>query len=227
MSSPSTPTDVPKPEPSLAPACLVVCILALVAGSIFLLATAWMLMGRQSERAELAIQSQLIPWVENAPLADSDKEQVLARLDVLVRNIHDQAYDQRQLLRLHAVLSDSPLLQWGVIQSLLERTEQSTLTEAEKRSVRLECQRLLRMAAQGDLGMHQMEFIVQRIAAKDRKSGMLTYLPNAADADLREFLQRAKSTTDRAKIPAEPFEISVAEALSDLLQKAIDAPESN
>ncbi len=186
----------------------------------------WTLMGHQGERAEQAIQSQLIPWIEGAPLADSDKEVILAKLDEIARNIRDDSYDQRQLLRLHAVLSDSPLLQWGVIQQLLQNIEKSTLTEAEKNAMKVESERLLRMAAQGELGMYQMEFIVQRIAVKDRKSGMLTNVPSPSDADLREYLQRAKATTDRAKISTEPFDVSVADALSDLLQKAIDVPTS-
>jgi hypothetical protein len=212
--------DVP-----LGPACLVVAIFAGVGISLMMILASWMLLGKQGERAEAAIQTQLIPWIAQSPLDPTDKSSVTEQLNGLVVQIKANRFDDKQLMRLFAVLSDSPLLQWGVIQQVNSKAAKSGLTEAEREALQLESDRLLRFASTGGLSMQQLEFIVQPVAVKDRKSGTLTMIETATDANLREYLQRTKSTCDRREVSNEPYPTSVSQVLKGLIEMAIEGPK--
>jgi hypothetical protein len=222
----TTPDAKSQQDSPMGPACLVVGIFFAVAISVTFIVVAWMMTGKQGERANRAIQDQLIPWVSQSPLDPTDKQSVIEQLSKLVSDINANQYDERQLLRLFAVLSDSPVLQWGVVQQVNARAAKSGLTEAEREALQMESDRLLRLASQGGLGLQQLEFVVQKVAAKDRKSGTLTMVESVTDADLREFLQRAKSTADRRDIPQEPFPSSVSQVLRGLIELALSKSDN-
>ncbi len=222
MSNQDAASEVKNQQDSpMGPACLVVGIFVAVAISVTFIVAAWMMTGKQGERANKAIQDQLIPWVAQSPLDPTDKQAVTEQLSKLVSEINANQYDERQLLRLFAVLSDSPVLQWGVIQQVNARTAKSGLTAAEREALQIESDRLLRLASQGGLGLQQLEFVVQKVASKERKSGTLSILDSVTDADLREFLQRAKSTADKRDVPQEAFPSSVSQVLKGLIELAL------
>ncbi len=222
MSNQDSTSEVKNQQDSpMGPACLVVGIFVAVAISVTFIVAAWMMTGKQGERANKAIQDQLIPWVAQSPLDPTDKQAVTEQLSKLVSEINANQYDERQLLRLFAVLSDSPVLQWGVIQQVNARAANSGLTAAELEALQIESDRLLRLASQGGLGLQQLEFVVQKVASKERKSGTLSIVDSVTDADLREFLQRAKSTADKRDIPQEAFPSSVSQVLKGLIELAL------
>ena len=78
----------------LGPACLMVFVIILLFVSVAMVIGAWMLMGNQSKFAVRALESQLVPWVEQSPLDPIDKEEILATLDTvgpLTRSVEDAA----------------------------------------------------------------------------------------------------------------------------------------
>ncbi len=204
----------------LGPACLMVFIIILLFMSVAMVVGTWMLMGNQSKFAVRALESQLVPWVEQSPLDPIDKEEILETLDTVIQDLRDEKYNDRQLARLNSRVTESPILQWGVIQQAESRIQSSGLSDQEKSASALELDRLLRSAAEGKLSLQQMEFIVQPIATKERLSGKLSILDRTTDANIQDFLRRAKSITDNYKIPSEEYPKSVSQVFRSLIDDA-------
>ncbi len=162
----------------------------------------------------------IVPWVEQSPLDPIDKEEILETLDTVIQDLRDEKYNDRQLARLNSRVTESPILQWGVIQQAENRIQSSGLSDQEKSASALELDRLLRSAAEGKLSLQQMEFIVQPIATKERLSGKLSILDRTTDANLQDFLRRAKSITDNYKIPSEEYPKSVSQVFRSLIDDA-------
>jgi hypothetical protein len=211
-----------KPDVPLAPACLVVGLLMALFFSVMMVAAAWLLMGRQADTAMMAIERQLIPWVEQSNMAEPDRREVVAQLELLCRDIAGERYESRQVERLGTRLRDNPLFLWGLIQQLQERIEQSTLTEPERASAAPICDRMLEMAARGLLDMSQLDFVVQEVALRTSDQRRLVIREETPPESLRLFLRRASLVADQAGIPTEVESQSLADALRRVLQEAVD-----
>lgn len=223
----NTPTDSPQSAASdkeevvsLGPACLVVIIVLLLIVSVGMAAGAVFLMGNQSERAAKAIEQQLIPWVEQSSLAEPDRRDIINDLQAIVFDIEQERFDERQLRRLRLRLEDSTILQWGVIQQLVARSKTMELTDVEKEALEVETSRLFDAACQGKFGMQQMEFLLQKAASKNFKSGRLTLKEDISEADIREFLARSKKQCDDLKIAEDPVRKTIPQAFRDLIEDA-------
>lgn len=218
----SSTSDDGKPDVPLAPACLVIGLLMALFFSVMMVAGAWLLMGRQADTAMMAIQRQLIPWIEQSNMAEPDRRDVVAQLEILHRDIAGERYDSRQVERLGTRLRDNPLFLWGLIQQLQERIEQSTLTEQERLSATPVCNRLLEMAARGLLDMSQLDFVVQEVALRTSDQRRLVIRQETTPESLRLFLRRAGLVADQAGIAPEVESQSVADALRRVLAEAVD-----
>ncbi len=211
---------------SLGPACLVVFIIAALLFSVTMIVAAWMIMGNQGPMAARAIESQMIPWVEQSSLEPTDRDSIVRELRDLVEDLKADRLDERQMFRLKARIADSPVLQWGAIQQLQAKIQASGLTQQEKEDADLQLDRFLRCAGEGKMAMEQMEFVVQKVVTKERSSGRLTALSSTDDQALREFLRRAKALCDNAKIPEEPFPKSPAQVFHALVEDGLAGKEA-
>lgn len=209
-------------EPSLGPACGFFFLFACAAISISLIVISWWMGGRQNIQASSAIQTQLIPWIEGSSLADADRQSIIERLHELIADMEAERLSGRQLSRLNFRLSGAPIFQWGVIEALERRALASTeLSEIEKQAMSSACNRLLRTALDGRIAMEQLEFAVQQVATKERKSGRLTIRDEVSTVDLREFLRRITSVSDRVKTSSEPLEQSVSQVFRAMVEDAL------
>lgn len=211
-----------KPDVPLAPACLVIGLLVALFTSVMMVAGAWLLMGRQADTATMAIERQLIPWVQQSSMAEPDRQEVVAQLELLCRDIAGERYDSRQVERLGTRLRDNPLFLWGLIQQTQQRIAESTLTEQERLSATPVCDRLLEMAARGLLDMSQLDFVVQEVALRTSDQRRLVIRDEIPPESLRLFLRRAALVADQAGIAAEVESQSVGEALRRVLEEAVD-----
>lgn len=223
--APQRATDADAREPSLAPACGFFFLLFAVMVSVGLIGIAWWLGRNQHELAEKAIHEQLIPWIDDSSLSNNDRRQIVASLQELAQDIRAQQVDEKQLARLKFVLSANPLFQWGAIDALQAHAASlPDLTEAERRGLKDETQRLMRTVVQGRLGMDQLEFALQPVVSKEASTGRLSLIETAKASDVREYTRRAAGINDRAKPDDLPNPATVAEALDVMIDMARRGP---
>jgi len=169
-SSPPKAKDV-----SLGPACLVVLVFLLVILCIVVAVMSFLLTGKQGGRAAYAIREQLIPWVDQSSLSKTDQVAIIEELTSLASEMEQDKLTSRQLTRLGVRLSDSPILQWGVVEEIHRRAQASKgLSANEKEDFSRLCDRWLRSAGEGKMSMPDMEFAFQTTASKDGRSGRLS-----------------------------------------------------
>lgn len=216
----------PQKDVSLGPACLVVAVIGAICLSLGMIAMAAMMTGSQGRRAAYSVREQLIPWVEQSSLSTTDKQAIIERMTDLSADMEREELTTRQLSRLVIRMTDSPVLQWGVVEQLVAAAKQSDgFIEEEKAEFTSACDRWLRAASEGKLSIQDMEFAVQNVATKDQRSGRLTIRDDVNDERLREFQRRLSTMSDKLVIPKEPFEKSVSQVFLTVIEEALHEKE--
>jgi hypothetical protein len=211
------PKDVP-----LGPACFVVFIFGLVILCVAVAIMSFLLTGKQGGRAAYAVREQLIPWVDQSELSQTDQVAIIEDLTALASQMEQDKLTSRQLTRLGVRLSDSPILQWGVVEEINRRAQASKgLTEQEKTDFERVCDRWLRAAGEGKLSMNEMEFTLQTTARKDGRSGRLTLKDEVDDDQLREVYRRILAICEKYKIALEPYEKSVSQVFKLMIEDGL------
>lgn len=215
-------------EPPLGPACGFFFLIGCVLLSMTLIISAWMLSRGQADRAASALQSQLIPWVEQSSLADPDKQSILERLNELVTDMKAKKLTDGQLSRLNFRLSSAPIFQWGVIEDIEAKASASQeLSDSEKQTITRECNRLLQTVLDSKLGMEQLEFAVQKVATKEARSGRLSALEKIDLKDFQEFSRRISEINDRLGTSKTPLDKSVSQVFRIIVDSALQENPQN
>lgn len=215
-SSPEATKDV-----SLGPACLVIGIFFLVGVSIFFVYMSIMLMGNQGKAAARSVREQLIPWVEQSLLSQSDRQTIVSRLDEVAGQMEREELTSRQLTRLGIRLTESTILQWGAVEQLNLIAQRSELSAEEKAEFALTCDRWLNCASTGRLNMQDMEFGTQNVCTKEHPSGRLKPRDDIDETRLREFMSRISTMCDRFQIPKEEFPKSVSQVFLEVIESGL------
>lgn len=222
MSTEATPTTNTQKDVPLGPACLVVFMFLAVGVSVFVIYMSSMMMGNQGKRAAYSVREQIMPWVEQSSLSASDRTQILERLTTLADSMEREELSTRQLARLGVRLTDSPILQWGVVEQLNRKVQSSdSFPEKEKQEFSAECDRWLHAASDGKLAFHDMEFALQNVATKEPKSGRLSAKETLTDESLREFIRRVSTISDKLKQSKEPFDKSVSQVFLAMIEDGL------
>lgn len=220
---PETSTDPQKAaaqkDVSLGPACLVVFVFFLVILCVVVAILSFLLTGKQGGRAAYAVREQLIPWVDQSPLSKSDQVAIIDELMSLASKMERDELTARQLTRLGIRLTDSTILQWGVVEQIHRVAQKSEgLTDEEKRDFTKVCDRWLRAAGEGRLSMTEMEFAFQGTANKEPRSGRLDLKDSISDDQLREFYRRVLAICDRYEISSDPYDKSVSQVFKAMVE---------
>ncbi|MCY2983800.1 MAG: hypothetical protein NTY15_09200 [Planctomycetota bacterium] len=206
---------------SLGPACLIVVVILALCLSIGVIAMAAMMSGNQGKRAAYSVREQIIPWVEQSSLSKTDRQIIVERLTNLSDDMEREELTTRQLSRLVLRLTDSPILQWGIVEQLIQAASGSSMTDVEKSQFRAGCDRWLRSASEGKLSLQDMEFAVQNVATKDQRSGRLSIRPDVDVEGLREFQRRMTTISDKHEMTSEPFDKSVSQVFTAVIEDAL------
>lgn len=209
-------------EVTYGPACFVLFIFFLVGVSLFFVYMSIVLMGNSGSRAARAIYEQLIPWVEQSHLSQNDRRDVIDELEILAEQMKQEVLTSRQLSRLNARLSDSVILQWGVVQKLDAAAQESDMSDEEKAEFTALCDRWFALAASGKLSLQDMEFAMQQVCTKDVRSGRLNPKTDVSSSALRDFMRRMKTMCEHFKVSEEPFQRTVPEVLRQMIEDGLD-----
>jgi len=224
----ATPANTGK-DVSLGPACLVVFVFFLVLLCVAVAVMSFMLTGNQGKRAAYALREMLIPWVDASALAKTDRDVIIDDLQQLAGRMEREELTSRQLTRLGIRLSDSVVLQWGVVEDTVRAAKSSQgLTETEKLDFQHTCDRWLRSASEGKLTMTEMEFAFQGVATKEPKSGRLTIRRDGnkgpSDEALREFHRRVSAIVEKHAVSDEPMDKSVSQVFKGIIEDGLKEP---
>lgn len=206
---------------SLGPACLIVVVILALCLSLGVIAMAAMMSGNQGRRAAYSVREQIIPWVEQSSLSKTDRQIIVERLTDLSDDMEREELTTRQLSRLVLRMTDSTILQWGVVEQLIQAAMGSGMTDAEKAEFRAGCDRWLRAAAEGKLSLQDMEFALQNVATKDQRSGRLSIRPDVNEEGLREFQRRMTTISEKLEMTKEPFDKSVSQVFNAIIEDAL------
>jgi len=206
---------------SLGPACLIVVVIGAICLSVGMIAMAAMMSGSQGRRAAYSVREQIIPWVEQSSLTRNDRQDIVERLTELSVAMEREELTSRQLSRLVLRMTDSPVLQWGVVEQLNLAAQKSSMTDPEKLEFRKACDRWLRTASEGRLSLQDMEFAVQNVATKEQRSGRLTIRDDVNEDRLREFHRRISTIADKHSIITDDFDKSVSQVFLRMVDEAL------
>ena len=119
-------------------------------------------------------------------------------------------------------LSDSTILQWGVVEETVRTVQASdAFTAEEKEDISKTADRWLRCAGAGRLSMTEMEFAYQGCGLKEPKTGRLSLRKDVTPEQLREFHRRVLAICDKYKISREPFEKSVSQVFHLMIEDGL------
>ncbi len=221
-SGPQDPKAIREKDVPLGPACLVVFVVCLVVLCVVVAYMSFTLIGKQGGRAAYALREQLIPWVDQSALSKSDRNIIVDDLTKLASEMDRNELTPRQLNRLGIRLTDSTILQWGVVEEINRRAASSEgFTGEEKDDFSKTCDRWLRTASEGKLSMTEMEFAFQFAATKEPRSGRLILKKDIGDDQLREFHRRVLAICEKYKTSTEPFDKSVSQVFKMMIEDGL------
>ena len=221
---PATVDDSDAREPSLGPACLVISILGLAIFCAVCGFGSWFVFNDQYPFAVKGITKQLIPWVATSQLAEADKRAITGQLDALVPILQNHEIDKTQLKRLHNCLQDNPVLLWGAVQSIVLQAPAAGLSDTELISLQRITQRLLKMAAERQLGRLDLEFVLENCSEVRADGASLEAQQNLTAEQIRQFMTRSEQLLAKNEVPNEPYEKTPAEAFAILIEHALNPP---
>lgn len=222
--SPAAVNDGGSAEPSLGPACLVLSILGLATFCAVCGIGSWFVFSDQYPYAEKGITKQLIPWVATSQLAEADKRSITQQLNALVPILQNREIDRTQLTRLHFCLQDNPVLLWGAVQSIVLQAPAAGLSDTELISLQRITQRLLKMAAERQLGRLDLEFVLENCSEVRADGASLEAQQNLTAEQIRQFMTRSEQLLAKNEVPNEPYEKTPAEAFAILIEHALNPP---
>jgi len=182
----------------------------------------FMLTGNQGPRASRAVRKQLIPWIDDSALSKTDQTLIIDELNDLASKMEQGDLTSRQLSRLGIRLTDSTILQWGVVEDALRYVKESKgFTDEEKEDIQKTCDRWLRCASEGKLSMTEMEFAFQVCALKQPKTGRLSLRQDVTDDQIREFHRRVLGVCEKYNTSTEPFNKSVSQVFHMMIEDGL------
>ena len=217
-------------EVPLAPACMVVVIIACVVMSVLCAFGSWYFSQNEHLNAARALREQLVPWVQQSPLEPTDKATIIDELSELAMQMENKELDPGQLRRLRFRLTDNPVLLWGFVQAAIGKINQSSeLTEIEKEQANLTADRLLRLVSENKLTRSALEFILQTVTLARSDGSGLVVKDNPTTEELRTFVKRGTDQADGLRSPSEPFNKSPSQIFVMMVTDALAPlpPEPN
>lgn len=197
------------------------CLIALVVLLIVGIALGFFVYSKWKDGAAWMMTKTTEQIVQQTPLAQEEKDRIIARVGALGDEFKQGKITSDQLGKVLEAIASSPILPSGmVIAAERKYINPSGLTDEEKHAGRRALQRLARGVVEEKITMNEAEAAATPITIKDPQGN--TKLKDAAtDAELREFLANAKSKADEKNIPDEAYTINFADELDKVINQAL------
>lgn len=170
--------------------------------------------------AEL-VGAALTAAINESPLPAEQKGRLVARINQIKDDFKSDKISGQQMEALLQALTQSPVLPAGAAIFAEEMyLKPSGLSDAEKQVGRRSIQRVVRGAIDKSISEATLDQVMAPLSEPDTSNRGNTKLKQkVSDAELRDFLQRAKTAADDARVPDEDFNVNLA----DEFDKVIDS----
>jgi hypothetical protein len=159
--------------------------------------------------------------IRTSELTAADQGRVRNRVAQVIADFEAERIGGDELERMGRTFARGPLLVFTLARSLSQAIDaDARLTADEKAGGRRALERWARGVADGRLPFESMELVFRPVTERGGNGRMQAKQQPTAD-DLRLMITAARTTADAAGIPDEPWKLDVAQAVIDLIDKAV------
>ena len=197
------------------------CLIVLgVIGALAAAAGLYVWLNWRSWTADAARQTAEV-MIGTSELSAADQGRVRTRVSQVIADFETERIGGDELERMGQTFARGPLLVFTMAQALTKAIEgDARLTADEKADGRRSLERWARGVADGRLPFVTME-LVFRLVMERGSNGKMRAKQQPTAEDLRLMITAAKTTADAAGIQDEPWKLDVAQAVIDLIDKAV------
>jgi hypothetical protein len=222
----SPPGDVANPKDE-GPGCLPAILAggAIVLMVLFVLCgfSTWYLFQQRTTMAIRTLEGDVIPTVQQSGLRPDEKAKVVALLTDIVDQGKQGNLENWQSSAIMERLIRAPLFQWGDLDVLEATIDQSSaFTPDEKSDAAKQLSRLRRAVELNKAGAVDVNDVLLPVLGPEQPGQLPKFDRGSSPDSLRDAVLRAKLVADRAGVPDESFDVSLA----TILRREIEAGKS-
>lgn len=157
--------------------------------------------------------------INKSQLPADQKQRMIARIESLSQDFKDGKLTVEQLALIAERIAQSPMLNMGMVYFFEQQiVAPSGLTSDEKVDARRTLERVARGVFEKSITQVEMDALTSPLM-ETGVNGKKQLKKKVTDAELREFLVKAKAQVEVAQIPDEPFRVNMAEELDKVIEE--------
>jgi hypothetical protein len=161
----------------------------------------------------------MVQGVNESPLAEADKKEVVAQIDRVVDAYKAGEIDANELGQVIDEVAKSPVMASFIVYAMSEKyIAPSGLSDEEKADARLIMQRILRGIVEGKIDPDKLDLSAVTVKQPDGKQELKEKI---TDEELRQLLVTLKKSADDAEIPDEPYQVRIGEEVRKAVDRAL------
>lgn len=169
-----------------------------------------------------AARDMIVKVVEQSELEAEDKKEVVAQVDRVVDAYKQGKITMEDLGKVMEELAKSPLLPLAMIYGVEEKyIKPSGLTDEEKEEGRLSLQRVARGAFEKKINEQELEPLLDEVSYKTGPNNQRQFKDTLTDAELKQFLGKAKQLADDKGLPEEEFRVKIGSEFKKAVDEAL------
>lgn len=179
----------------------------------------WWLYQNAGKMIASTVRNAIVPAIEQSELTAEDKREVIAQVDRVIDAYKQGKITIEDMGRVMEELGKSPLLPLAIIYGVEEKyIKPSGLTPEEKTEARLTLQRVARGAFEQKISEQEFEPVLDAVSYQG-PNNQRQLKDRLSDAELKDFLSKAKKLADDKEIPEEDYKVEIGSEI----KKAVDA----
>ena len=217
----------PKPKRSAWATCLIGCLVILLVLLVLgIVLIYWV--SRQWRGWAADTGSQVVKeMIAQSELPEQEKADINIQVDRLATAVRENRISMEQGTQLVQNLIKSPLMTSFMVSAIDKAYfAKSGLSEAEKAAGRITLQRFARGMIDETISEQGIEAAMKHVATKDSR-GNWKIRQQLSDADLRAFLDAAKSAADDAGVAEQPPQFDPSDEFRRIVDEALAQPGAN
>jgi hypothetical protein len=165
--------------------------------------------------------------IEASQLPAQEKQEIMVQVDRVAKAFRERTISDEQLGRLIDKLVESPLMS-SVMASAIgtQYLDKSGLSEEEKTQGRQTLLRFIRGSIDGKISEEGRDAAMKHVADRDAgRNWQIRRQDQVSDADLKAFLDEAKTQADQAQIPDQPESFDPSDEFKKIIDEAMKEPQ--
>lgn len=167
-------------------------------------------------------RNMIVQVIEQSELEADDKKEVITQVDRVVDAYKQGKITMEDLGKVMEELAKSPLLPLAMIYGVDEKyIKPSGLTDEEKQEARLTLQRVARGAFEKKINEQELEPLLDEVSYKTGSNNQRQFKDTLTDAELKQFLGKAKQLADDKGLPEEEFKVKIGSEFKKAVDEAL------